>query len=413
MIDKLVELKAHPYLRLLNMRMLYIFLLGFSSGLPLSLVGSTLEAWFATSGRTFTEIGIVSMVGIPYTFKFLWAPLLDRYSLPFLGPRRGWMITIQCALLAAIACMGRFDPLHTPWLLAVMALMVSFLSASQDIVVDAYKVEILEHDERGFGASLAVAAYRIAMLISSGGAMILADRIGWSDTYLIMALLMGVGILTTVFTKEPKHPRSHPSSLIDAVVTPLREILCRPASIYLLLIIVFYKFGDAFIAKMFTAFLLRGLHFSLTEVGSVLKMVGLATTIVGAITAGVLMARLSLYKALLIFGALQAVTNLMFVGLAYMGHHFPSMVVTIIVENFCSGLGNAAFVALLISLCDVRYTAFQYALFTAISALPREFLGPLAGHLVDSLGFISFFVITFFSSLPGLFFVWKARKVIV
>lgn len=404
------RIKEHPYLRLLNKRMLYIFFLGFSSGLPLALVGSTLEAWFATSGRTFTEIGIVSMVGIPYTFKFIWAPLIDRYTWPFLGPRRGWMIMTQLTLLLAIAVMGQFDPLNTPVLLAGMAVIVAFLSASQDIVVDAYKAEILEHDERGFGASLAVAAYRIAMLISSGGAMILADHLGWSQTYIIMASLMGVGILTTLVAHEPKHPRSHPSTLIEAVVKPLVEFLSRPSSVYLLLVIVFYKFGDAFLAKMFTAFLLRGLSFTLTEVGSVLKVVGLATTIIGAITAGILMARLSLYRALLIFGFCQAFSNLMFLWLAYMGHHFPAMVLTVIVENFCSGLGNAAFVALLISLCDLRYTAFQYALFTAISAIPREFLGPVAGYLVDNVGWATFFMTTFVTSMPGLYFVWKARK---
>lgn len=404
------KIKDHPYLRLLNKRMLYVFFLGFSSGLPLALVGSTLEAWFATSGRTFTEIGIISMVGIPYTFKFIWAPLIDRYTWPFLGARRGWIIMTQLALLCAIAWMGQFDPIHTPWLLAGMAVIVAFLSASQDIVVDAYKAEILEHDERGFGASLAVAAYRIAMLVSSGGAMILADHIGWSQTYIVMAMLMGVGILTTLFAQEPKHPRSHPATLLEAVIEPLREFLSRPSSVYFLLIIVFYKFGDAFIAKMFTAFLLRGLSFSLTEVGSVLKVVGLATTIIGAITAGVMMARLSLYRALLFFGFCQGFSNLMFLWLSYMGHNFTAMVITVIVENFCSGLGNAAFVALLISLCDLRYTAFQYALFTAISAVPREFLGPVAGHLLDNVGWPTFFMITFLTSLPGLYFVWKAKE---
>jgi PAT family beta-lactamase induction signal transducer AmpG len=224
-----------------------------------------------------------------------------------------------------------------------------------------------------------------------------------------MSTLMGVGILTTLVAQEPKHPKSHPTTLIEAVVKPLVEFLSRPSAIYLLLVIVFYKFGDAFIAKMFTAFFLRGLSFSLTEVGSVLKMVGLATTIIGAITAGILMARLSLYRALIIFGFCQAFSNLMFVWLSYMGHHFPAMVATVIIENFCSGLGNAAFVALLISLCDVRYTAFQYALFTAISAVPREFLGPVAGHLVDHVGWSTFFMITFLTSLPGLYCVWKAK----
>lgn len=391
-------------------RLWIVLFLGFSSGLPLALTGSTLEAWFAVSGKTYTEIGFLSLVGTPYVFKFLWAPLIDRYVWPFLGPRRGWMIVTQILLLIGIALMSQCDPMKETLLLAGIAVCVAFVSATQDIAVDAYRTELIPPEERGLSAGFFVSAYRVALIVSSGFAFIMADNIGWEKTYLIMAALMGVGIVTTAFAMEPQHIAKHPTTLLDAYLEPFMEFISRPAAVYCLLAIVFYKFGDAFIAKMTSAFLLKGLGFSLTEVGLVTKMGGWVASVLGALVGGWFMLRMRLFSALMIFGAMQACSNLLFLWLSYVGKDFTVMAITLTIEGFTSGLGVAAFVALIMGLCHPRYTAAQYALLAALSAVGREFLGPVSGILVDTLGWEPYFLITFICSLPGLLFIWLARK---
>ncbi len=409
-METITPAQASMFRHLMNPRLVVVMFLGFASGLPLALTGSTLEAWFATSDKSYIEIGFITLVGTPYVFKFLWAPLVDRYVWPFLGPRRGWMLVTQLLLLGGIASMAMFDPINTPLLLAAMAVSVAFVSATQDIAVDAYRVEILPAEERGMGAAFSVAAYRVAIILSTGVALIMADNIGWEKTYMIMAGLMAVGIVTTILCLEPEHFDHRPKSLYDAIVPPFLEFIRRPAAIWLLLIIIFYKFGDAFIMKMQTAFLIRGLGFSLTEIGTVTKIGGWGFSILGAFLGGAIMTRISLFKALMIFGFLQAFSNLLFLWLAWVGHNFTVMATTILVENFCSGLGVAAFIAFLMSLCNKRYTAFQFAIFTALSAVAREFLGPLSGYLVEYHGWVTFFITTFVASFPGLIFLWLARK---
>jgi PAT family beta-lactamase induction signal transducer AmpG len=409
-METISQAQVSVFRHLMNPRLLVVMFLGFSSGLPLALTGSTLEAWFATSDKSYIEIGFITLVGTPYVFKFLWAPLVDRYVWPFLGPRRGWMLVTQLLLLGGIASMAMFDPINTPLLLAGMAISVAFVSATQDIAVDAYRAEILPPEERGMGAAFSVAAYRVALILSTGVALVLADSIGWEQTYMIMAGLMAVGIITTLLCLEPDHFEHRPTTLVDAVVKPFMEFMTRPAAVWLLLIIIFYKFGDAFIMKMQTAFLIRGLGFSLTEVGTVTKIGGWGFSILGAFLGGAIMTRISLFKAMMIFGFFQAFSNLMFLWLAWMGHNFWAMASTILVENFCSGLGIAAFVAFLMSLCDRRYTAFQFAIFSALSAVGREFLGPLSGYLVEYHGWTVFFTMTFIASFPGLIFLWLARN---
>lgn len=394
---------------LTDRRLWVVMFLGFSSGLPLALTGSTLEAWFAVSDKSYTEIGFITLVGTPYVFKFLWAPLIDRYVWPFLGPRRGWMLVTQLGLLFGIALMSQFNPLSAPLILAAIAVSVAFVSATQDIVIDAYRTELIPPEERGLSVSFFVGAYRVAMIISSGFAFIIADHIGWESTYLIMAGLMGVGILTTLSAKEPNHIARHPNSIFDAFIHPFTEFMRRPAAIYLLLAIVFYKFGDAFIAKMTSAFFLKGLGFSLTEVGTIMKMGGWVSGLLGAFVGGWLMLHMRLITALISFGFLQAFSNLLFLWLAVVGKNTIAMTIVVVVENFCSGLGIAAFIALLMGLCNPRYTAAQYALFSALSAVAREFLGPVSGMLVDGYGWEVFFTMTFIFSFPGMFFVWKAR----
>lgn len=401
---------SHQLWPLLRERRLWVVMfLGFASGLPFALTGSTLEAWFAVEGASYQTIGFVTLVGQPYIYKFLWAPLVDRFVWPFLGHRRGWMLVTQCLLVASIMAMAFFNPLNSALLLAGFAVVVAFVSATQDIAVDAYRTEILKPEERGLGAAIFVGAFRVAIIVSGGVAMLLADQIGWRDTYLIMGALMGVGIIATIFAREPKHAKGEPETLKEAFVRPLIEFLSRPMAFGLLALIILYKFGDAFIAKMFSAFLIKELTFSLTEVGSVLQIGGFAASIAGVLVAGIMMLRMRLFTALLVFGLLQAVSNLMFLLLAMTGKHYVMMTTTVVIEQFCGGMGTAAFLALLMSLCNPRFTASQFAVLSALSVIGRESLGPLAGYIVEQYGWSPFFITTFIASFPGLIILYFVR----
>jgi PAT family beta-lactamase induction signal transducer AmpG len=387
-----------------------LLLLGFSSGLPLALTLGTLQAWLTVEGVDLVTIGFFALVGQPYTYKFLWAPLMDRYRLPFLGRRRGWLAATQLALLFTIAWMGTISPKEYPWLLAGVALVVAFLSASQDIVFDAYRADVLGPEERGAGAAVSVLGYRIAMLVSGGLALILADGIlGWTATYWLMAALMLIGLVATWNAPEPETPPKAPTTLSAAVIEPLKEYFSRSGAVTLLAVIVLYKLGDAFAGSLTTAFLLRGADFSLTEVGLANKWLGTFATILGALTAGALMVRLGLFRSLLYFGILQALTNLGFMLLAIAGKSYPLMVTVIAAENLCGGMGTAAFVALLMAMCDRRFSATQYALLSALASLGRVYVGPAAGALAAAYGWTSFFFLTFLVALPGIAMLWWQR----
>jgi PAT family beta-lactamase induction signal transducer AmpG len=390
-----------------------LLLLGFSSGLPLALTGATLQAWLTVSGVDLTTIGMFALVGQPYTYKFLWAPLMDRFTIPLLGRRRGWLVVTQLGLLATIAWMGTLAPERSPWLLASLALAVAFLSASQDIVFDAYRTDVLCAEERGAGAAVSVLGYRIAMLVSGGLALILADDwLGWTGTYWLMAALMLVGVVAAWGAEEPSAPARAPHSLEQAVREPLAEFFGRDGAWILLAVIVLYKLGDAFAGSLSTAFLIRGPGFSLTEVGVVNKWLGVLATIAGALAGGALMARLKLYRSLLLFGVLQAVTNLGYMLLALAGKSYALMIAAVAAENLCGGMGTAAFVALLMAMCERRHSATQYALLSALAALGRVYVGPAAGAMAQSLGWPEFFFITFLIALPGLaMLVWQRRRV--
>lgn len=387
--------------------------LGFASGLPLALTAGTLQAWLAAERVDIVAIGWFALVGQPYTYKFLWSPLMDRYTPPFLGRRRGWLLLTQVLLAAAIAFMGTLSPQGSAWLLGAVALAVAFLSASQDIVFDALRTDSLERAERGAGAAVSVLGYRLAMLVSGAGALILADQgLGWQLTYWLMAALMGVGMLATWFFVEPDTQGAAPKSLDEAVVRPFAEFMSRQGAVAILLVVVLYKLGDAFAGNLTTTFLLRGPGFSLTEVGTINKGLGLAATIVGALAGGALMAQMRLYRALLAFGVLQAITNLGFMLLAASGKSYALMVTVIGLENLCGGMGTAAYVALLMALCDRRFSATQYALLSALSAVGRVYVGPVAGYLVEGLGWEAFFFFTFLIALPGLaLLVWMRARI--
>jgi PAT family beta-lactamase induction signal transducer AmpG len=402
-----------PYLDVFRSRRIAVLLLlGFASGLPLALTGGTLQAWMTVEGVDITTIGLFTLVGLPYTWKFLWAPVMDRFVPPWLGRRRGWIVATQIALMLGIAGMGMLSPLHAAVALAVLALAVAFSSASQDIVIDAYRTDLLAERERGAGAAVAVLGYRVAMLVSGALALIIADRIGWRETYLLMAALMIVGLAATLCGPEPAVAVRPPRTLADAVLLPLREFFARPGALMLLLLIILYKIGDAFAGSLTTAFLIRGVGFTPTDVGTINKGLGLIATILGVLFGGTIMVRLRLYRALMLFGLLQAVSNLSFMVLAAAGKSYPLMVVAVAFENIAGGMGTAAFVALMMALCNHRYTATQYALLSALAAIGRVYVGPAAGYLVEAVGWAMFFFITFLAALPGLALLRGMRRTV-
>ncbi len=395
---------------LANRRIGAVTLLGFASGLPLALTGGTLQAWMTVEGVDLKTIGLFTLVGLPYTLKFLWAPILDRYALPLLGRRRGWILFTQFALIGLIFGLSLTSPKNTPWLVALLALLLTFTSASQDIVIDAYRTDVLREKERGLGVAVSVSGYRVAMLVSGALALILADPLGWRLTYMLMAGLMLIGTMATLFAPEPEDAGRPPTSLSEAVSGPLSEFFSRRGAWAFLALIILYKIGDAFAGSLTTAFLIRGPGFSVGEVGAINKGLGLIATIFGALYGGVLLARLGLYRSLMIFGILQAVSNLSFMALAYVGKVYSMMVVAVAFENLAGGMGTAAFVAFLMALCDHRYTATQFALLSALASLGRVFVGPPSGIIAQEVGWIIFFFVTFLAALPGLVLLYKMRQ---
>ena len=387
---------------ILNRRVVTVLILGFSSGLPLALSGGTLQAWLTVEGVDIKTIGLFSLVGLPYTLKFLWSPLMDRFVIPILGRRRGWILLCQLGLIGIILGMSVSSPQNALWLLAFLAFCLTFVSASQDVAIDAYRTEVLKGRERGFGAGVSVTGYRIAMLVSGALALILSEYLGWRATYMLMALLMSVGVMAVWLGPEPDDSGMPPASIQEAVSGPFTEFFSRSGAWALLALIVLYKLGDAFAGSLTTTFLIRGVHFSVGEVGAINKGMGLASTIIGALFGGILMARLRLYNSLLIFGILQAVSNLSFMVLALVGKNYPLMIFTIAFENLSGGMGTAAFVSFLMALCNHRFTATQFALLSAFASLGRVLVGPLSGILVDGMGWTAFFFSTFIFALPGL-----------
>ncbi len=365
----------------------------------------------AVVGVDLRTIGMFSLVGLPYTLKFLWSPFMDRFVPTWLGRRRGWILITQLILIVGISSMAFSSPQQFPWLLAFLALSVAFSSASQDIVIDAYRTDILRERERGAGAAVFVMGYRIGTPLVSGAlALILSDHIGWQNTYLIMAGAMTIGIAATLLGPEPEEQVTPPQNLQEAVVGPLKEYLSRNAAIPLLVVIVLYKLGDAYAGVLTTAFLIKGVGFSASEVGIINKGLGLVSLIVGAVFGGSLMVRLGLFRSLLNFGILQAVSNLSFMLLALIGKSYGMLVFAVAFENLSGGMGTAAFVSLLMAMCNHRYTATQYALLSSLAALGRIFIGPTSGYLVEAVGWASFFFITALLALPGLWLLWWLRR---
>jgi len=407
-------------------RIATILLLGFASGLPLALTFSTLTFWLKEAGLTNTTIGLFAAVSTPYNFKFLWAPLIDRLPVPvltrLLGRRRGWLATTQIALMAALLGLGTTQPGIDAWTTALLAVIVAFCSASQDIVIDAYRVDLLEEREQAAGAAAIVFGYRVGMLASGAGALLLATYVSWFEVYAVMAGLLGIGLLTTLLASEPtrsseklesaagSQPRAGASAwLQEAVVAPFADFMRRRGWVGILLFVMFYKFGDALAGVMTNPFLLE-LGFTKAEVATVVKTYGLAATLAGAAAGGSLMASTGMIRCLWICGILQMLSNLTFAVQANVGHSLPMLAVTIGLENFASGMGTAAFVGYLSSLCNVSYTATQYALLTSFMSMARTWLSSSAGWLADQMSWPAFFVLTTIAAVPGLLLLaWLSR----
>lgn len=376
--------------------------LGFASGLPNPLVTGTLTAWMSAEGVDLTTIGLFAWVAIPYNLKVLWSPLLDRYAPPLLDRRRGWMWLTQLALVGGIVVMGTLSPSRAPWAMAGLAMGVCFLSASQDVVSDAYRTDILHAHERASGSALFVAGYRIAMLLAGAGALIFAPATSWRSVYALLGLFMGVGLLATWFAPRTPDPVDTPHSLREAYAAPLRELGARPRLLGLLLVVAVYKLGDAMAGHFLIPFLNQGLGFTLAEIGATLKVLGTGATLAGALVGGGLVARLGIRRSLWTFGLLQSLANAGYAWLAHVGHDPLWFTLAIGMDNFFNGLGTSAYVAFLMSLCDHRFTATQYAVLTSFSTIVGRLLSGGAGPLVERVGWPGFFLLSIVIAVPAL-----------
>ncbi|MEA3347742.1 MAG: AmpG family muropeptide MFS transporter, partial [Pseudomonadota bacterium] len=377
--------------------MLVSLLMGFACGLPLLLTISILQAWMKEAGVDIKVIGLFSLVGLPYTLKFLWAPVMDRFTLPFLGRRRGWLLLFQLTLMLAIAVLGLTNPLASPLLVALAAFMVTFFSASQDIVVDAYRREDLSDLELGLGSSLYVNGYRVGMLLAGSGGLIMADHLSYRSVYLLLAAAMLVGVITTCLCREPEHSHGTPSTFKEAVVGPFVDYFSRRGALLLLVFILFYKIGDQMASTMTMPFYLD-LGFTKTEIGTVVKLFGFWATIGGGLLGGVILLRLGIYRSLWIFGILQAISTAGFALLANVGGGLSLLAAVIAFENLSGGMGTAAYVAYMASLTNKKFTATQYALLSSLMGIPRVLASAPTGFVVSALGWSSFFIFCTFAA---------------
>jgi PAT family beta-lactamase induction signal transducer AmpG len=406
-----------------NRKMLICVMLGFTSGLPLFMLYNLMSAWLKAEQVDLKSIGLFALVGFPYTWKFIWSPLMDRFHFPLLGRRRGWMFITQLVLLAVIGSMGFYSPTTELPMIVFLAGLAAFLSASQDIVIDAYRRELLSEHEQGSGTALFVNAYKMSTLVPGSLSLILSDFMSWQMVFSITALFMLPGLLTTLLISEPAIYGEPPRTLREAVVEPFREFINRRGWSYALLILAFiflYKLGDSMATALATPFYID-LGFSRTQIGLVAKNAGLWASLAGGIIGVVWLEKTGVNRGLWIFGTLQAAAILGFAILAQTGVSVPGVVpdtlllgMVIGMEAFSVGLGTAAFTAFIATTTDERYTATQFALFTSLAAVPRTFFNALTGFIVDQTGWVSFFLICFGLAIPGMLLLpkvapWNAR----
>ena len=404
-----------------NRKLVIIMLLGFASGLPLLLTLSTLSVWLVEIGITKTTIGFFALVGLPYSLKFLWAPFMDNLQIPFLtkyfGRRRGWILLTQMLLIMSLIFLGYSNPSIDPKLTALAALLVAFFSASQDIVIDAFRVESLEKKFYGAGAAMIVFGYRLGMLSAGAGALYLASFYDWSIVYILMSLQILVGSFAVLIAKEPEQ-----SALINvekkknifhwlhySVINPFRDFMKKGDWLIIILFVVLYKFGDALVSVVANPFYIE-MGFSKIEIANVSKIFGLIATLAGAFIGGIIVKQSGIFKSLLVCGILQMLSNLFYAIQAYIGYNIGFLIATIGFMDLASGMGTAAFIAYLSSLCNIRYTATQYALLSALASLGRTFLSSPGGYLVDTINWIPFFIFTSVAAIPGIYLLVILKK---
>ncbi|BCA94996.1 MFS transporter [Legionella antarctica] len=386
----------------MNKRLFIVFILGFSSGLPMALISSTLQAWFSSNGMSILATGALSLVSLPYAYRIFWGPILDRYSLFEMGKRRSWIITMQILLLVGFNLMAWFTPEQYPKFIAFIALILACFSATQDVAIDAHRAEYLPPNQHALGASLAVFGYRLALLLSGGLALIMAEKLGWAFTYRFMGFAMLIGSFAVLLSQEPSIKIKEKNSFAFSFIAPVKELLTRPGVIPLLLFIFCYKLGEAFTTTtsgIVMPFLIQGLGFSLETIGYVNKMLGIASILLGGLTAGFLLLRYSLYRALFLFGFLQALTNLLFVALAIQGKNITLLSIAVFSDNFAAGLASTALVTLFMRLVNKQFTGTQFSMLVALSTLPRILSGPIAASIQMSLGWVGLYELSILLAL--------------
>jgi PAT family beta-lactamase induction signal transducer AmpG len=383
-------------------RLLAVLLMNFASGLPFNLTNFSLQAWLASAGLNIKTIGIFSLVALPYNIKFLWAPVLDRYLPPFLGRRRGWILIYQAGLTVCIGLMGLSSPTEQLPLLGAAALAVAFLSASQDIVIDAYRVDAIPPNERALAAAASAFGYRTAAMLAGTVLVTIAGYLGWRLAFMFVACLMATTMIATIWAPEPEAPGQRPTSMRAAIWQPLRALMAQKGMWGFLLLILLYKVGDALALSLYSTFMIQGMGFSLVELGFAGKLNMTISTMIGVAFGGFIFIRWGTFRSLLIFGIGQALTNLLYVWLALAGKKIWLLALATCLDTMIGGMGQAAFVAFLVSLCSANFSATQYAILSALAVLPRNVTGAIAGYLVPVVGWAHFFVITCLSALPGL-----------
>lgn len=408
-------MKSNPPFSLWK-RMFIIILMGFSSGLPLLLTGGTFKMWLSREGIDVKTIGFLSWVGMAYSLKFIWAPLLDRYQLSKQGRRKSWLLASQVALIILIALMGTFDPKTSLTPLALTAVLVAFFSATQDSAIDAYRREFLPEEELGLGASMTTYGYRVAMLISGGVGIGLVGgetiNLSWSELYFGMAALMGIGLITTLFIPEPLNNETPIKSLKEAIIEPFKEFLSRPNAILFLIFVIAFKLGDSLSGQMLNKFYVD-MQYTNQDVGFIAKTVGLISSLLGLFIGGVLIKFLKVHRSLIVFGVLQALSTAFFAVLTKTGPENWALAMAVVFEDITSGMGTAAFIAFMALLTNQRFTATQYALLASFATLGRNFFSGFSGVMVEQLGWAQFFIACALIAIPGIMMAYYINKRIV
>lgn len=394
---------------ILNRRMLICVFTGFTSGLPLYILIQLVPAWLRTEGVGLAEIGFFTLIGLPYTWKFLWSPIMDRYTLPFLGRRRGWMLVTQLALMGSIAAIGFLKPQFSIWAIAYLAAVIAFFSASQDIVLDAYRRELLADQELGLGNAIHIQAYRLSGLVPGSLALVLADHMPWNAVFIVVAAFMLIGILMVLSINEPVRDPQAPRTIKEAVIEPFREFLGRQgvgSALFVLAFLFFYKLGDNMATALQTPFFID-VGFTLSEIGVVAKFASLTAVIVGGLVGGLVMVVLSINRALWLFGIVQIVSILGFAALAVVGPNLWMLGFAVAFEYLGVGLGAAALTAYIARSTNKAFAATQFALFTALAATPRTLAGATTGVIVEHAGWFNFFMICVVLAVPGMLLLFK------